>query len=68
MARIVPRSARSGRFVSVATVRQQPRTTVTQVLPNKSNGKSFRSAISGKYVSEATAKRHPSTTIAEGGA
>ena len=61
----VNRSASTGRFVTKATVRRHPDTTVTQSTGSKATG--HRSASPGRFVQEATAKRHPSRTIKEGG-
>lgn len=66
MARTVGRSARSGRFVRIATVRRNPKTTVTQKVRSHANGRHYRSAISGRYISQGAAARHPNTSIGEG--
>lgn len=60
----VNRSASTGRFVTKATVRRHPDTTVTQSTRSKATG--HRSASTGRFVKEATAKRHPGETIKEG--
>ena len=62
------RSAKTGRFVTPATARRNPRGTVTENTAGKGgSGTHSRSAITGRYVTEATAKRHPGTTVTERG-
>ncbi|WP_156250546.1 hypothetical protein [Pseudactinotalea terrae] len=61
------RSARTGRYVTMATARRSPRTTVVEAGGNRSTGTAHRSAISGRYVSAAWARRSPGTTVTENG-
>lgn len=61
------RSAKTGRYVSKATAKRHPRTTVVESGKNKSTATAHRSAITGRYVTPATAKRHPGTTVTENG-
>ena len=63
MARVVNRSASTGRFVKTSTVRQNPRTTTTEIVGGGGTRSVYRSSITGRFVTEATAKRHPGTTI-----
>ena len=66
MARGHARSAKTGRYVSKATVARHPRATVTESTSGK-GGKAYRSAITGRYVTKGTAQRHPNTTVTENG-
>lgn len=61
------RSARTGRYISMAAAKRGSRTSVVESGVNKSSGKAYRSAISGRYVTKGTAQRHPSTTVTENG-
>lgn len=65
MARSVSRSARTGRFVSKATVARWPgKTTTERVGTGTGNGQTVnRSAATGRFVTPATAKRNPGGTI-----
>ncbi|MDP2604052.1 MAG: hypothetical protein Q8S00_15870 [Deltaproteobacteria bacterium] len=60
------RSAKSGRYVTIAHGKSHPRTTVKEA-PGKSGltGGSYRSAISGRFVTTKHGKANPSTTIRE---
>ena len=51
MARGHARSAKTGRYVSKATVARHPRATVTESTSGK-GGKAYRSAITGRYVTK----------------
>lgn len=64
MARSVPRSATTGRFVTTRAVARNPKTTVTQTVPSRAHGS--RSTITGRFINVAAAARHPSTSITEG--
>jgi hypothetical protein len=59
------RSSKTGRYVSRATAKRHPRTTVSEAAGANKGGCAYRSAITGRYVSAAAAQRHPNTTIAE---
>lgn len=60
------RSAGTGQFVSKATAKRSPRTTVVESTSGRGGGgTSSRSAITGRYVTPGTAKRHPGTTVTE---
>jgi hypothetical protein len=59
------RSAKTGRYVSEATAKRHPRTTVTEASGSNRGGRAHRSAITGRFVTEATARRHPDTTVTE---
>lgn len=63
----VHRSAKSGRFVSKATVARWPgKTTTERVGAGTSNGRTVtRSASTGRFVTKATGKRNPGGTISQ---
>lgn len=63
----VHRSAKSGRFVSKATVARWPgKTTTERVGSGTGNGTTVhRSASTGRFVTESTAKRNPDGTISQ---
>ncbi|MDM2083386.1 hypothetical protein [Mycobacteroides abscessus] len=61
------RSAITGRYVTAASAKRNPKTTVTERGANHSNGTHHRSAITGKFVKGSTAARHPDTTVTERG-
>lgn len=61
------RSAKNDRYVTKATAKRSPRTTVTESGSNRSSGTHHRSAITGRFVTGGTAKRHPGTTVTESG-
>ncbi|MDO3145494.1 hypothetical protein [Mycobacteroides abscessus] len=61
------RSAVTGRYVTAASAKRSPKTTVTEQGANHSNGTHHRSAITGKFVKGSTAARHPDTTVTERG-
>lgn len=65
MAKTVNRSAKTGRFVSNATVGRWPgKTTTERVGTGTGNSRTVsRSASSGRFVTPATAKRNPDGTI-----
>lgn len=67
MARSVNRSARTGRFVSNATVARWPsRTTTERVGSGTSNTRTVnRSAATGRFVTDATTRRNPGGTISQ---
>jgi hypothetical protein len=63
----VHRSAKSGRFVSKATVARWPgKTTTERVGKGTSNSVSVtRSASTGRFVTKASGKRNPDGTITQ---
>ncbi|GAA1697420.1 hypothetical protein GCM10009808_13620 [Microbacterium sediminicola] len=63
----VHRSAKSGRFVSRATVARWPGKTTTELVGSGTgNGTTVhRSASTGRFVTESAAKRNPNGTISQ---
>lgn len=62
------RSAITGRYVTKATARRHPKTTVVESSSGRgSKVTAHRSAITGRYVTKATARRHPKNTVTEKG-
>jgi hypothetical protein len=60
------RSAGTGRYVSAAQGRSNPRTTVHEAAGKSgSSGAHYRSAISGRYVTTKHGKASPHTTVRE---
>lgn len=63
----INRSARTGRFVSKATVARWPgKTTTERVGKGTGNSRTVtRSASTGRFVTKATGKRNPGGTISQ---
>ncbi|MBL43512.1 MAG: hypothetical protein V2I43_02935 [Parvularcula sp.] len=60
------RSAKTGRYVSEAHGKSNPRTTVREAAGKSgSSGTHYRSAISGRYVTTKHGKASPHTTVRE---
>lgn len=60
------RSAISGRYVTTAHGKANPRTTVHESAGKSGeSGGHYRSAITGRYVTTAHGKRSPNTTVKE---
>ena len=66
MARGHARSAKTGRYVSKATVARHPRATGTESTSGK-GGKAYRSAITGPLRHQGHPQRQPNTTVTENG-
>lgn len=67
MARSVSRSAKTGRFVSKATVARWPgKTTTERVGPGTRNSRTvYRSAVTGEFVTKGRADGDPGGTVAQ---